>query len=90
MTTWVSWHQKAKPFLILMKQEMIGWQSHHLHHMQIICTSLQTYNQVSTLPLTVYNFLLSAINFVTFSYQDKVSHLLKNITNVTWLPQCFM
>jgi len=24
-TTWVSWHQKGKPFLILMKQEMKGW-----------------------------------------------------------------
>jgi len=23
-TTWVSWHQKGKPFRILMKQEMMG------------------------------------------------------------------
>ena len=39
-TTWVSWHQK--PFWISLEQEMMGWQWHHLNHMQIICTSLQT------------------------------------------------
>jgi len=42
MTTWVSWHQKGKPFWILLEQEMMGWQWHQLDHMQIICTSLQT------------------------------------------------
>jgi len=31
-----------------MKQEMTGWQWHQLDHMQIICTSFQTDNQVST------------------------------------------
>ena len=41
-TTWVSWHKKCKPFWILMKQEMMGWQWHQLDHMQIICTLLQT------------------------------------------------
>jgi len=41
-TTWVSQHQKVKPFWILMKQEMMGWQWHQLDHMQIICTLLQT------------------------------------------------
>jgi len=25
-TNWVSQHQKGKPFWILMKQEMMGWQ----------------------------------------------------------------
>jgi len=25
-TTWVSGHQKGKPFWILLEQEMIGWQ----------------------------------------------------------------
>jgi len=43
-TTWVSQHQKGKPFWILLEQEMMGWQWHHLDHMQIICTSLQTDN----------------------------------------------
>ena len=41
-TTWVSQHQKCKPFWILLKQEMLGWQRHHQDHMQIICTTLQT------------------------------------------------
>jgi len=44
-TIWVSQHQKGKPFWILMKQEMMGWQWHQLDHMHIICTSLQTDNQ---------------------------------------------
>jgi len=30
---------------------MMGWQWHQLDHMQIICTSLQTDNHASTLPL---------------------------------------
>jgi len=50
-TTWVSRHQNGKPFWILMKQEMMGWQWHQLDHMQIICTSLQTENHASTSPL---------------------------------------
>jgi len=25
-TTWVSWHQKSKPFWILLEQETMGWQ----------------------------------------------------------------
>jgi len=29
-TTWVSWHQKCKPFWILRQQEMMGWQWHQL------------------------------------------------------------
>jgi len=45
----VGWHKKGKPFLILMKQEMIEWQWHQLYnHMQIICTSLQTDDHAST------------------------------------------
>jgi len=43
-TTWVSGHQKGKPFRILLEQVMMGWQWHQLDHMQIICTSLQTDN----------------------------------------------
>jgi len=53
-TTWVSWHQKGKPFWILLKQEMMGWQWHQLDHMQIICTTLRTDNHASTPSL---NFL---------------------------------
>jgi len=32
----------------------MGWQWHQLDHMQIICTSLQTDNHFSTLPLSFY------------------------------------
>ena len=53
-STWVSRHQKGKPFWILMKQEMMGWQWHQLDHMQVICTSLQTDNHASTSPLSFY------------------------------------
>jgi len=45
--TWVWQNQKGKPFWILMKQEMIGWQWHQLDYMQIICTSLQTDNHAT-------------------------------------------
>jgi len=31
-----------------------GWQRHQLNHMQIICTSLQTNNHVSTSPLSFH------------------------------------
>ena len=53
-TPWVSRHQKAKPFWILPKQEMMGWQWHHLDHMKVICTILQTDNYTSTLSLNFY------------------------------------
>jgi len=53
-TTWVSRHQKGKPFWILLEQEMMEWQRHHLDHMEVICTSLQTDNHASTQTLTFY------------------------------------
>ena len=53
-TTWISWHQKGKPFWILLEQEIMGWHWHQLDHMQIICTSLQTDNYGSTLLLSFY------------------------------------
>ena len=52
--TWVSWYQKNKPFRILMKQEMLGWQWHQLDHMQIIRTSLQTDNHSNIPPLSFF------------------------------------
>jgi len=51
-TTWISRYQKGKPFWILLKQEMMGWQWHQLDHMQIICTTLQTDNH-DVLDITV-------------------------------------
>jgi len=53
-TTWMSQHQKGKPFWILMKQEMMVWQWHQLDHVQINCTSLQTDNHASTSPLSFF------------------------------------
>jgi len=47
-TTSVSHHQKSKPFWILLKQEMMGWQWHQLDHMQITCTTLKIDNHTST------------------------------------------
>ena len=53
-TTWVSRHQKGKPFCILLEKEMMGWQWHQLDHMQIMCTSLQRENHASISPLSFY------------------------------------
>ena len=53
-STWVTQHQKGKPFWILLEQEMMGWQWHQLDHMQIISTSLQRDNHASTSPLGLY------------------------------------
>jgi len=53
-TTWVSCHQKVKPFWILLEQEMMGWQWNQLDHMQIICTLLQTENHASISPLKCF------------------------------------
>jgi len=55
--TWVSRHQKRKPFWILLEQEMMGWHWHQLDYMQIICTSLQTDNHASTSPLSFYRWM---------------------------------
>jgi len=41
-------------FWCLLEQEMMGWQWHHLDHMQIICTSLQTDNHSSITELSFY------------------------------------
>jgi len=53
-TTWVSQHQKGKPFWILLEQEMMGCQWHQLDHMQITYTSLQTGNHASASSLSFY------------------------------------
>ena len=49
---------KDKPFWILLKQEMMGWQWHQLNHMQIICTSLQTDSYASTSSLHIFYRML--------------------------------
>jgi len=64
-TTWVSRHQKGKPFWILLEQEILGWQWHQLDHMQITCILLQTNNHGSTSPI---NFM-SRMLFLTTNQQ---------------------
>jgi len=46
--------RKAKPIWVLMKQAMMGRKWHQLDHTQIICTSHQTGNHISTSPLNFY------------------------------------
>jgi len=40
--------KKAEPLWILMRQDTTGWQWHQLDHMQIIRTSFQVDNHIST------------------------------------------
>ena len=51
MITWVCCHQIGKPFRILTKHKMMGWQWHPLDHMQITCTSLRA----DTIPVLYYS-----------------------------------
>jgi len=53
LTMWEASIRKVfKPVWILMKQGIRWqWQWHHLDHMHIICTSLQTHNHTSSLSL---------------------------------------
>jgi len=52
-TTWVSRCQKGKTNLDFTGARDSEWQWHQLGHMQV-CTSLQTDNHASTLPLSFY------------------------------------
>jgi len=47
-TTWVSRYQKGRTILDYNEVGDDGWQWHQLHHIQIICTTLQTDNHAST------------------------------------------
>jgi len=77
--SWVSQHQKGKPFWILMKQEMMEWQWYQLDHIQIICTSLQTDNHAAT----------SSLKFCRpYSLPDAqltASKRWRQVTPVTWI-----
>jgi len=74
-TTWVSQHQKGKPFCILIKQEKIGWQWHQLDHVQIICTSLQTDNHDSTSPLS----FTGQMPFLPYNLQHQIIECLHSL-----------
>jgi len=73
-TTWISRHQKGKPFWILLEQEMMGWQWHQLDHIQIICTSLQTDNHASTSPLSFF-YRLDALPAAQPTASKQLRHL---------------
>jgi len=87
-TTWESRHQKGRPFWILLEQETMGWQWHHLDHIQIICTSLQTDNHAIASPFSFYRPDALSVTQPTAS-----KHWRHNLTiNVgqcpTWWPPC--
>ena len=87
MTTWVSWHQKGKPFWILLEQETMGWQWHQLDHMQIICTSLQT----DTTPVPHHSVFTGRMLFLTPKQQCQTTegqwHNLQLIKNLRLVSQ---
>jgi len=58
---------------------MIGWQWHQLNHMQIICTSLQTDNHVST-PTT--QFCTSRMPFLLPNRQCQSTEGINVITKL--------
>jgi len=64
--------RKVKPICILMKQEMMGWQWHQLHHMQIICISLETDNHAST---SSVSFFTGRMLFLMPSQQSQSTEL---------------
>jgi len=77
-TTWVSRHQKGKPFWILMKQEMMGWQWHqHLLDSPETCSatlssvSHQSLNGTTTTTLHPFNGLLSTTTWVSRRQKGK-------------------
>jgi len=72
-TTWVSWHQKGKPFWILLEQQMMGWQWHHMDHMQIICTSLQTDNHASNSPVPHHSVFIGWMPFLLPNQQCQIT-----------------
>jgi len=64
-TTWVSRHQKGKPFWILLKKEMMGWQWHQLDHMQ----SFVPHSRQITTPVSHHSIFCSKTNKRDLKYQ---------------------
>jgi len=83
-TTWVSRYQKGKPFWILLQQEMMGWQWHQLDHMQIICTSLQTYSHASTPSLIQYNKILVLMTRMVNHYRAESEARAVAMDKIVW------
>jgi len=66
-TTWVRWHQKGKPFLILLEQEMMGWHWHELDFMQIFAPHCR---QI-TMPVPYYSIFTGRVPFLPPSQQNQ-------------------
>jgi len=65
---------------------MLGWQWHHLDHMQIICTSLQTDNHASTSPISFYRPDALAATQLTASKHRRHNEWLINELIITTAP----
>ena len=77
--------RKVKPIWILLKQETSEWQWHQLGHMQV-CTSLQTHNHASTLPLSFYRpDALPAAQPTASKHWRQSTHTRTYIYNLYWL-----
>jgi len=68
-TTWVSRHQKGKPFCFLLEQEMMGWQWHQLDH--IICKSFAPWSRQITMPVPHHSVFTSRIPFLPPNQQHQ-------------------
>ena len=78
---------KVKTFSILVKQEMMGWQWHQLDHMQIICTSLQTYNHDITSSISFHRpDALPDAQPKVFTAEFKFVKSFELIFNTTGIP----
>jgi len=62
---------------------MMGWQWHQLDHMQIVCTSLQTDNHVSTSPL---RFVHAGWQWMPFIPPNQQRQITKAMIKERYLP----
>jgi len=87
-TTQVSWYQKGKTNVDFTEARDSEWQWHQLGHMQV-CTSLQTNNHASTLPLSFYRPDALPATQPTASKHWHFIYVAKNTVinslTVTWL-----
>ena len=72
-TTWVSRHHKGKPFWILMKQLMLGWQWHQLDHMQNHLNLEPRSRQITTTPVRRHSVFKGRMLFLKAIDTDSFS-----------------
>jgi len=61
-----TWHQKDKPFWILMKQEMMGWHWHHLN----LCKLFALCSSEINLPSPYHSIFTGWVLFLTLDQQS--------------------